>query len=1302
VAESKIAIAGLLVFLACGLMASSAQAQCLPPPGESSGDCSGDGQLTMLDVARISVYLCELDGQSPDSFPVCPSSIQDLRLSPDSCGLAGPERLLVEEYGDVDGNCLIDWWDYIYLVNFLFCSGPEPVSGLSVSEVSPEFCYWPGSSVPNGRLVDIAGSSSMNWTIDDTISWVEVDQVAGTGPASVTISLVGIESFAPGLYQSTLVANDGDTLSPGQVDIVVSLNVGDFSFSPPGLTFAYTRQGQLPASQRVAFLGSTGLPWWLENLPDGVTIDLTMGTIGDSVTFGFDASDVGLLPDGPSSATIPFLFGCDSVPLASGSIPVDFEIFTFDANPLTLDFSYTIGDPLPPPQPVVFTGAAEYWSLVGNGSYIQLNTNNGSSFPDTVRISLTTNVIGLSAGSYSDSFGVQGGAIASPRYLEVDVNITIMEPAASFLVSPDTLLFTHELGDPLPPAQQISLSGDAGNQWQSLSSPAYVNLSANSGVVPDAIDVSPLPGIDMLLKGNYSEWLLFEAGDSISVEQDSVLIELTVTSALPDTLEIGANWMGFYYEQGSTVPGGQYLHLNGPYATTWALDLAAPWLEADKTTGTFPDSILITPVDLDRLDPGVYQGGLSITSAGRDNSTRYVNLSLHVDPSVEVGSDVTLAGTVDSLPIYISHDTIAGFFIPLSYARSETLQSRSPAPGIAPKSAGITFTSVRLNPYYEINPATLQPTGATVEIDTATQILIVNCPLQKPPLPPPDTTSSARYLAMAYYTTTPTATNQVVYVEPTFVPCPDNGATTPDSSCSVHFILPDGSLYEPNVEVGEIAIVSDDPATTPTGLLEVDQDVLGLEPGQDVTEIAVTQIGDFGLPFTVTVVGTGVSVSPSSGTTPAIIQILTDTCWDDGGCLDTVIINSGDALNTVVIEISREQYVPSAFELTLSSGWNLVSWNVATASAGIEDVLGGILPDVAMVLGFDQGGLTYDPNLPHFSTLKTVNNHSGYWIRIRDGVSPVLSIVGDPLPVGTPIPLTEGWNLVSYLPDAPLAPDQAFANLEVNAIDWAYGTDLNRGIVVYQPGSAFNSMLEMYPGHGYWLRTTIGQELIYPDGTSDGAGASSRSVRPSTSLGHGGVTVTPTWIDLFCRQVLLDGRAVADGAVITAVTAANGAVIGCDTVWQGGFGFMPVYAGYGSPLEPGAEFRLNIDGVPTRETFTWHTYGELVEVRALTTESGGQGALPARFALHDVYPNPFNMSAVVAYDLPQAAHVKIAVYNVLGQQVALIFEGDQPPGTYQLHWRAVSDAGSELASGVYFIHFEAGEYTESKKILLIK
>ena len=91
------------------------------------------------------------------------------------------------------------------------------------------------------------------------------------------------------------------------------------------------------------------------------------------------------------------------------------------------------------------------------------------------------------------------------------------------------------------------------------------------------------------------------------------------------------------------------------------------------------------------------------------------------------------------------------------------------------------------------------------------------------------------------------------------------------------------------------------------------------------------------------------------------------------------------------------------------------------------------------------------------------------------------------------------------------------------------------------------------------------------------------------------------------------------------------------------------------------------------------------------------GEVPTEFLLSQNWPNPFNPNTTFRYSIPQTSKVVIKVYDILGNEIALLMDEEKTVGTYGLTWDAAS-----LPSGVYFYQLKADEYVSTKKMLLLK
>jgi hypothetical protein len=113
---------------------------------------------------------------------------------------------------------------------------------------------------------------------------------------------------------------------------------------------------------------------------------------------------------------------------------------------------------------------------------------------------------------------------------------------------------------------------------------------------------------------------------------------------------------------------------------------------------------------------------------------------------------------------------------------------------------------------------------------------------------------------------------------------------------------------------------------------------------------------------------------------------------------------------------------------------------------------------------------------------------------------------------------------------------------------------------------------------------------------------------------------------------------------------------------------------------------------------------EILEYEPITTDVDDltDAALPVSFAVDQNYPNPFNPSTTINYSLPERAEVTVTVYNVLGQKVTTLFNGEQPAGPQAVVWDGKDADGNAAATGVYFYRVKAGDAVDTKKMMLLK
>ena len=94
-------------------------------------------------------------------------------------------------------------------------------------------------------------------------------------------------------------------------------------------------------------------------------------------------------------------------------------------------------------------------------------------------------------------------------------------------------------------------------------------------------------------------------------------------------------------------------------------------------------------------------------------------------------------------------------------------------------------------------------------------------------------------------------------------------------------------------------------------------------------------------------------------------------------------------------------------------------------------------------------------------------------------------------------------------------------------------------------------------------------------------------------------------------------------------------------------------------------------------------------------------ALPQGFALGPNYPNPFNPSTIIPYQIPTTTHVRLEVLNLLGQRLATLVDGERPAGAHTAHWDATDATGRAVGAGVYIYRLTGGGHTVSRRMVLV-
>ncbi|MDZ7292746.1 MAG: S8 family serine peptidase [candidate division KSB1 bacterium] len=433
---------------------------------------------------------------------------------------------------------------------------------------------------------------------------------------------------------------------------------------------------------------------------------------------------------------------------------------------------------------------------------------------------------------------------------------------------------------------------------------------------------------------------------------------------------------------------------------------------------------------------------------------------------------------------------------------------------------------------------------------------------------------------------------------------------------------------------------------------------------------------------------------------------MTFRIWDSGSNAEypaTAIytIGNGEFGFGALARLSLGAVTTVTQSVNLRQGWNWISFNVEPSQPRVDSVFANV---AGLEILQNCAGKIYVPGvINQIGNLNVLESYVAYMNR-----SNTVTVRGRPIQANTPIILPPGWNCIPYLPNAPMATQMALqsivANLNIVKDDSGHFYT-PRPIVV-------DNIKQMRAGRGYKAHLAARDTLIYPiTGSSTAKSFTPVLTGPSTTSKHFHYTsMTGESYSIVVASVKIDDHEAKPGDEI-AVFTASGRCVGAGvwnesgilalTAWQDDARTQEV-EGY----QPGdiMSFRLWDQNTKTEIPLTAAfkrgngTFGDepyaLAELTAQT--------LPKVFALRDAYPNPFNPETNIEYDLPRDTHVTIKIYDVMGREVRTLVDEPKLAGYHRVVWDSRTQDGNFVTSGIYLCRMKAADFTQTKRVLLLK
>ncbi|MCF7797782.1 MAG: T9SS type A sorting domain-containing protein [Lentisphaeria bacterium] len=415
---------------------------------------------------------------------------------------------------------------------------------------------------------------------------------------------------------------------------------------------------------------------------------------------------------------------------------------------------------------------------------------------------------------------------------------------------------------------------------------------------------------------------------------------------------------------------------------------------------------------------------------------------------------------------------------------------------------------------------------------------------------------------------------------------------------------------------------------------------------------------------------------------------------------------------TAMIELTGSTSID--MNLTLASGWNIVSFYTLPDATDLQDIMQPLMDNGSLLKVQDESGAAMEelPVMGWINNIGEMNLTEGYYVKMANNAE--LTVSGAPVGLPFTVPLNGGWNIMGY----PLSISQDALTAVQDLID--AGVLLK---VQNESGAALeelpvlgwvNNIGNLLPGKGYYIKMSADADLVLNTAPALARSIPVKTVEPGRHFYLEDEGNPYLAMNVYVMTATLDEMPLGAGMEIGVFDGDRcvGSARLTETLVREDV-YLPLIVGMDDPLTQ------VVEGFTAGNAITFRVWtGEKEQPLGATilTEQGSLAfeaqsslvvdlsgvTIPDSYALYDCYPNPFNPSTTIRYDLPQDTRVALVIYDVLGREIRQLVVGHENAGEKTVIWDGRDNFGHTVPSGLYVYRLQAGDFSKVKKALFIK